>query len=37
MILKTRESGIHDYTFKHYAQKKDLSAECGGGKKEGPQ
>jgi ABC-type amino acid transport substrate-binding protein len=29
MILKMRESGIHDYTFKHYEQKKDIHAECG--------
>ena len=24
-----KESGIHDYTFKHYEQKKDIHAECG--------
>ena len=28
-----RERGIHEYTFKHYEQKKDIRAECG--KKEG--
>ena len=33
MILKMKESGIHDYTFKHYELKKDIHAECG--KKEG--
>ena len=28
MILRMRESGLHDYTFKHYAKKRYAQSEC---------